>query len=405
MPDEREELCCVNCFVEPAVKAFVEFSEVQGDCDFCGSVNVRVAPVSEVVDFIDTGIARKYEDAAEHIPDESAEGGYQWDTLSVGEILLEHEQVFDDGCLDPEADLSDLIARVSSYYTVPLVTRHPFSGPGDYVEAWERFCECVKHRSRFTTFLGKQRQQPVATDGASPFGDFPEIEEPYLDELWARFDEMIPDLTRGLPANSILYRGRGGLLGGEITHEALTSPPTDRTQNGRMSPAGISYFYACEDTDTCIAEVRPYLGSELVVAEFALIQELSILDLVDLPAAVSIFDEEHYLFETEELVKPFLREFAEAIAQPIASGREALEYVPTQVFSEFIRSNYWRRSVHGIRYKSAMKQGGVSVVLFRGPEISLGPDPWLQFNGFKRVTINAIDYSYQERLSRLQHEE
>jgi len=138
--------------------------------------------------------------------------------------------------------------------------------------------------------------------------------------------------------------------------------------------------------------MRPYLGLGVTIAEFETIEPINLLDLVDIPPTVSIFDEENYAFDLEEFMKPFLQHFSHDIAQPVAPGDESLEYVPTQVFCEFIKNNYWKHRVHGIRYRSALKQDGVAIVLFRGPEISLGPEPWLAYRKQCHERITGITY-------------
>ena len=60
-------------------------------------------------------------------------------------------------------------------------------------------------------------------------------------------------------------------------------PPTGRTAKaGRMNANGISVFYGAFDRDTCLAEVRPPVGSKVVMGKFELLRPVRLLD----PAAL-----------------------------------------------------------------------------------------------------------------------
>lgn len=62
----------------------------------------------------------------------------------------------------------------------------------------------------------------------------------------------------------------------------------------------------------------------------------------------------------------FLKGFAEPVSQPPDPGEEAIHYVPTQIFTEYVRHALGGSGepVRGIRYRSAMRPLGVCWVLF-----------------------------------------
>jgi RES domain-containing protein len=64
----------------------------------------------------------------------------------------------------------------------------------------------------------------------------------------------------------------------------------------------------------------------------------------------------------------FIEDFVGSISSPAKKdGREHIDYVPSQVVSEFFAKAFRRASgeaIHGMVYPSAVKPGGRNVVLF-----------------------------------------
>jgi hypothetical protein len=134
-----------------------------------------------------------------------------------------------------------------------------------------------------------------------------------------------------------------------------------------MSPAGIVMMYASEDAATALAEIVDKEGT-YTVGEFMTDRDAMILDLAELPEIPSIFkpvpDSMEY-HPRQNLI--FLHEIADEISRPIArDDRVHVEYVPTQVVTEFIRTvaTFDGRHIDGIAYRSSRQTGKSSVVLF-----------------------------------------
>lgn len=92
-------------------------------------------------------------------------------------------------------------------------------------------------------------------------------------------------------------------------------------------------------------------------------RELRYLDLAELPEVPSIFDmsarmERPWLF--------FLHRFAQEIAKPVKADAGDIDYVPTQVLTEYVRHVLGGPDdpVLGIRYGSAVHPDGVCWVVF-----------------------------------------
>ncbi|MEE9165637.1 MAG: RES domain-containing protein [Nitrospinota bacterium] len=299
---------------------------------------------------------------------------------------------------DPYTLLDDLVPNDGT----PYVRKDPYGPPtGDPEEIryWENFCGVVKNQQRFTTFLLSGEHDRY--DNRKP-GNF----------LFNLAEHFMPSLISILPPGTIIFRARIEKTDRRFRHIDLTSPLTGDSKNSRMSPAGISFFYGAMDPETCIHEVRPDVGENVVVAKFEIIQNLLILDLsTEIESRKSIFDTD-YVFSYEEYFKPFLFHFAKDISRPIRKTDNEIEYVPTQVFAEFIKTVNFKDHffypdekgeeldvlLNGILFKSSIKKGGKNLVLFRGSDISTGSrkaqnNHWLLFKEKKIYKISGINVS------------
>ena len=71
----------------------------------------------------------------------------------------------------------------------------------------------------------------------------------------------------------------------------------------------------------------------------------------------------------------FLGGFAEGLAEPIKlDGRQHIEYVPTQILTEYVRYNHRGHKIRGLLYSSSRRPKGVNCALFCGPR-ECGAEP------------------------------
>jgi hypothetical protein len=362
---------CVRCVGDQDLKSWVRAHRSAGHCDYCGRSSASKpisAEVDELVAYVQDCLAEEYEDAANQVAFESREGGYQARTWSTYELLTEEVE------MEPGHDelFEYLVHELPDYAWVErdYYSAHPYNV---LRWGWEAFVETVKHRTRYMLF-----PRPAA----SPTG-------------WEEHDEMIrPEkmlkavgrvirecrLVRTLPAGTLLYRVRphdAGLVFSTITD--LGPPPSDQCKNAnRMSPAGLSMFYAAEDEATAVLEtVEPAeKPGHYTMATFRLRAPVRVVDFVRLPPYPGIFTPG---FTRESRVgRQFVHAFARDLGKPIArDGMEHVEYVPTQIVTEYLRYRFRSKGqpVVGIRYQSAKPGGGVNVALFAGHE-DLIDSPW-----------------------------
>jgi hypothetical protein len=260
--------------------------------------------------------------------------------------------------LDNEQLRDDL---ASEFMDCAWVHKNPYSLTEETARrmSWEGFVNLVKHRVRYLQWAPEHEHDEEVT----PPSDM-------LDELGDLF--RTHDMLSLLKSGTELVRVRLHKPG-EVPPNTLGNfgpPPIENARfANRMSPAGVSMFYGALDEATALAETyvrHDGQPAQATIAAFRLIQDLTILNLTKLPATPSIFDGDEANLDRAAI--GFLHDFVDDLTKPISKdGREHIEYVPSQVVTEYVRyrlESKVGRPVHGILYRSARKKDGLGCVLF-----------------------------------------
>ena len=142
----------------------------------------------------------------------------------------------------------------------------------------------------------------------------------------------------------------------------LGPPPYSVAGGGRMNAYGISVFYGALEPLVAIGEIRPPVGSRVIVGRFTLLRPLRLLDVEALKSVFirgSIFDGA-YIGQLERA--KFLGRLSGRITRPVMPSDEPSDYLVTQAIADYLASEV---KLDGIVYPSA--QGGgekKNVVLF-----------------------------------------
>lgn len=369
---------CAGCIDDADIQALIVDCDGEPGCAYCEQDDFPTAPLGVVADRVRECIEANYGRAAEQLPYESAEGGYQGRTWNTFEILYD-ELSFDREGYD--GLISDLASEVGDEVWCDFEwTRLDYDQTLRY--AWESFCDLIKYRNRF--FF------------ANTSKDDEEFHDPDRYDPLRLFHEILSltvecGLFKPIAKGTTFLRGRART--GEEMHSAasLGPPPANSAlQSNRMNPPGIVMMYGSEDVETAIAETR---SNTVSLGTFEFLRDVLILDLVDLPHPPGLFsgaDREH------RLGLHFLHAFAFEIALPIdGSDRTQLDYIPTQVMTEFFRTaDLPVGPLDGIRFSSAVCDGGRNIVLFAnrkhvcepdGTAVEVAdfdpPEPWIKLVG------------------------
>lgn len=167
----------------------------------------------------------------------------------------------------------------------------------------------------------------------------------------------------------------------EHPEKSLGAPPSGVGPGGRMNAAGLPAFYGATKAETALAEVRPAVGSSVVVAKFSVVRPLKLLDLklmsrVQLERSASLFDE-----ATQTLAQrhEFLRHLSERMTLPVIPKGQERNYLVTQVVADYL-AMHPTASIDGIIYPSVQSgkgeanDGSENVVLFHKAATAIDAD-------------------------------
>lgn len=222
----------------------------------------------------------------------------------------------------------------------------------DYGQAyfnWEKFCEIVKSEYRYTFFLNADSEgNPLANS---------------LSQVWNCFKQEEVLITE-LSPNTPIYRGRkfDDLQNKSYGAKMLGSPsPEDARAFNRFNPVGIPVFYGALDKKTVEKEIDS-LEKYLVIGEFHNSKPIKVFDLVKAMELSKSILSSKQLDKSKAHDLLFFYSLAESLT---ISVEDELDYIPTQIFAEYVRRVGFRDfGIRGIKYPSTGKYGGENVALF-----------------------------------------
>lgn len=236
----------------------------------------------------------------------------------------------------------------------------------EHSQTWRNFRREILHEQRFFSqkALGRLRE---IFEGLHLLRDDSNSPAVYILEPG---DEAV-QIYRARKGNSIEERER--IV--QDPAKQLGPPPEKLRRAGRMNPSGIVAFYGAFDLNTCVAELRPAVGETVISAKFQLTRPIMVLDTTKFsgrPEAINIFAQTHV---TRMRLWKFMTTFMNEIARPCLPNDEHLDYVPTQVVSEYLTHLHkFKRgdkemTIDAIIYRSAQNGNGNNIAIFGGAAV------------------------------------
>ena len=227
------------------------------------------------------------------------------------------------------------------YEIVWIDIRCDWEGSEHHNIKWDDFSELVKYKARF--FDHEQADRG-----------------PTLDRLRSIFEKFVVICNE-----EKIYRARkitSEKVLGKITEDPLNElgqAPKRISGYNRFSPAGISYIYLADNIQTASAEIRSQVGDNIAIGEFS-INDLRLVNISNETLKIMAYDYFHDDFCPEiRAASSYIESFIEEISKPLSESDKLIDYVPTQIISEFI----WSLGYDGFMFPSSLSEG-TNYVLF-----------------------------------------
>lgn len=329
---------CAGCVGEAYLRDEIQRDGEEGVCSYCNQTG-KTFPLEYLADRIEAAFERHFH-RVPHDFDEDSDDIVDAISLAAQipyEPAEEIRQILEERNFDPEQDWFG--------YTAPFArgTKYTDKGADDYELRlrWSAFEKSLKTEARFFS----RSAQKTLDEVFQGLGD--------LRTLDGR-----PAVIAAGPGKVLATLTRGRVFQSETQlKEALKNPvieigppPSAAATPGRMNARGISVFYGATDTSAALAEIRPPVGSRVVIGRFEIIKPIRLLDvhtLQEIFVRGSLFDSGH-VREPERA--NFLARLSERMTLPVMPDDEPSEYLVTQAIAEYLAA---KARLDGVMYPSA----------------------------------------------------
>lgn len=382
----EDKRICSKCVSEKFIKGVIDKShEDEQSCSYCDSVRPTI-DMSSLAKMCDCVIENFYEASSLT----AAELHYGWP--SEGDDLRD---VLDYLLDAPTEVVDDLVGILGELWFDYSSHEHKYGEDPSFIEksnldrilshAWHHMEESLRHEARYLNPKAVKLLEDV-------FGAV-------LNDQTHQGGSVVVELGIGSEYDT-LYRARvfqtpeAMEKAFEHPERHFGPPPPGIGPAGRMNAKGVPVFYGATEKSIAVSEVRPPVGSCVVVAQFKVIRPLKVMDLKQLGAvclkpASSLFDPETV---QQAIRRDFLSVLARNIVRPVVPELEDHRYVVTQAIADFL-ATHPKLNLDGIIFPSAqhsgeMDQSGGNVILFSKAAGVLYSEE--HYGG--RTRINLYDY-------------
>lgn len=345
---ETEEFVCSNHISDKYITNEILTNGISGVCKYCDEEVEQVVELSLVLQLIINGIDLLFEDPVES-RNLNSETEYGYD----GPIYTFYDLWWED-LLELEIEDSILTSDIEKYLentSLYCYKDEYVSEPEYMILSWEHFKEIVKHRARYVFHFENQ------------FNGYNYAPLEILDKIQKLIISL--NLIETIPERLQVYRCRQHIVENEIKSISdLASAPNEYCKsNGRMNAAGVSLFYCSVDRELTIKEVvdstdvkKPFFSTGVFESKHS----LKLLNLSTVLTRPSIFDiDQNRHIDSVDFFNSFITD----ITQPVKSEDSIIEYIPTQIVTEYLRFNP-KLDIDGIIYPSSKDPDSNNIVLF-----------------------------------------
>lgn len=365
--DKEDQRLCCECVGDAFLRAEILRRGQEADCSYCGRHH-KTFSIGELADEVEIALKEHfYQTPTEPSGMEYAmmsEGDYDWERKGdpITFIIEECAEIE----REPAEDIQKVLEKRHHRFDPDAMgEEEPFDEDAHYAAtavdvaesqaSWLHFEKTLKTRERYFSRTAESTLTSIFEGIANH-----------------KTRDGHPVIVEAGPDNQLaaFYRARA-FQSDKKLEEALKRPDRDigpppslAAATGRMNAHGISVFYGATDPTVALAEVRPPVGSKVVVARFQLQRTVRLLDVEALRAvniAGSVFDRD-FLPRLERA--KFLKWLSRRITMPVMPDDEPFEYLATQAVADFLATNA-NPPLDGILYPSVQGgKGNLNVVLF-----------------------------------------
>lgn len=333
-------ICC-ECIGEEYLKREISLNGNSHKCYFCEEKN-NCFNLKEVINKVEYVILENYDRTREY-PDyweelKAEEDGWYRDGQILHDILINDFEFNSKAALE----ISEYLQEKHYNHSAAEIGEESEFGPDTHYEIksvsrqrwisqWEQFKKIIKYESRFFNKNINETLENI----------FSEIEQ-----ITTRDGSSVVTTIGPNSEIKLLFRARTFFSSDKILEtlinpsKLLGPPPSSIATSGRMNAKGISVFYSSTNKEVAVAEVRPPVGSNVVVAQFEIIRPLKLLNFELLNKVVDRLSVFHPDYKNRMEKVAFLTHFSTLITQPVMPGDEELEYLPTQAIADYLTEFY-----------------------------------------------------------------
>ena len=308
--------CCLNCFNDKTLKKYINSQNNFGRCSYCNTRNIPTCDVKlleEKFEFLMLVLKNEHNGKEAH------------------QTIDEAFSIFSDLVRCKRTLLQDITFNKlnGQRFSLNLFSDH-------YKDGWIQLCDELKHTNRF--FIKNEIYNNIFIQKSDD--DFPIL------------FSILEQLEENIITEDIFYRAR--VSDKILSASEMGAPPPHLATAGRANPKGISYAYLANNIDTCISEVRPYIGSDIYISKYNSTKNRRVIDLTEPRKMFSIipFSESDY-GEALAIIE-LLESFSYHLSIPVKPHLSDLDYIPTQFLCEYFKS---LGSYDGIIFKSSFGKG------------------------------------------------
>jgi RES domain len=332
-PDTKDRRLCSACVGEPRLRAEVEGNGQNGTCSYCNRAG-KTFSIDQAADRIESVLTNFCYLAARELGEGGPVADMIDDLAKIGPEAAEDvrralaEQDAASHCFDPDA-------HYGMRESVDVC---------DLESDWRDFESSLKHESRYFNRHGEKLFSFL-------FEGMDRHKTTYEDQIVVKAG---PGTKYSVVYRARQFEGEEDLRRAmERPHREVGPPPPACARANRMNAAGISVFYGATDPTVALAEVRPPVGSKVLIGCFEVIRPLRLLDFV---ALSHLGNQQGSRFDPDYVRRSkraeFLRRLGDRISNPVMPTSQMFDYLPTQAMADFLAAA-GDPPLDGIIYRSA----------------------------------------------------